>query len=141
MAVTKSVWLAVSMGRMEHKYGSKNYRRQETFKPAYLRYSSIKRRVKTLKRRYSVLRYATEGRTTTSSLPTDYECDVVVIGAGLGGLATGALLALQGIDVIVVEAHSIPGGAAHCWKRNGYTFESGPSLYSGMTILILIVLL
>ena len=33
----------------------------------------------------------------------------------------------------VCEAHSEPGGAAHAWQRGGYTFESGPSLYSGMT--------
>lgn len=30
------------------------------------------------------------------------------------------------------ESHSIPGGAAHAWVRDGYHFESGPSLYSGM---------
>lgn len=32
----------------------------------------------------------------------------------------------------MVESHSIPGGAAHAWVRDGYHFESGPSLYSGM---------
>lgn len=30
------------------------------------------------------------------------------------------------------ESHNMPGGAAHTFKRNGYHFESGPSLYSGM---------
>ena len=30
------------------------------------------------------------------------------------------------------ESHSIPGGAAHAWVQDGYHFESGPSLYSGM---------
>ena len=33
----------------------------------------------------------------------------------------------------VVESHDVAGGAAHSWKRDGYTFESGPSLYSGMS--------
>jgi phytoene dehydrogenase-like protein len=33
----------------------------------------------------------------------------------------------------VVESHDIPGGAAHAWVRDGYHFESGPSLYSGMS--------
>ena len=31
------------------------------------------------------------------------------------------------------RSHDVPGGAAHSWKRDGYTFESGPSLYSGMS--------
>lgn len=35
-------------------------------------------------------------------------------------------------QVTVCESHSIPGGAAHAWVRDGYHFESGPSLYSGM---------
>ena len=32
----------------------------------------------------------------------------------------------------VCESHSIPGGAAQGWKQDGYHFEAGPSLYSGM---------
>ena len=32
----------------------------------------------------------------------------------------------------VCESHAIPGGAAHAWQQDGYHFESGPSLYSGM---------
>ena len=59
--------------------------------------------------------------------------DVVVIGGGIGGLCAGALCAVYGKKVTVVESHSVAGGAAHSWKRNGYTFESGPSLYSGMS--------
>lgn len=58
---------------------------------------------------------------------------MVVIGGGIGGLCAGALCALYGKKVTVVESHSVAGGAAHSWKRNGYTFESGPSLYSGMS--------
>lgn len=62
-----------------------------------------------------------------------HETDIVVIGGGLGGLCAAALLAKYGLRVTVCESHSIAGGAAHSWKRDGYTFESGPSLYSGMT--------
>mmetsp|Transcript_15828 Transcript_15828/g.51856 ORF Transcript_15828/g.51856 Transcript_15828/m.51856 type:complete len:564 (+) Transcript_15828:3-1694(+) len=61
-----------------------------------------------------------------------HETDVVVIGAGIGGLCAGALLAHYGYSVTVCESHTVPGGAAHAWERDGYTFESGPSLYSGM---------
>merc|ERR1719331_2126117 len=61
------------------------------------------------------------------------EPDVIVIGSGIGGLCCGALCARYGMSVTVLESHDIPGGAAHAWERNGYHFESGPSLYSGMT--------
>ncbi|MEQ8540641.1 MAG: NAD(P)/FAD-dependent oxidoreductase [Coleofasciculus sp. D1-CHI-01] len=59
--------------------------------------------------------------------------DIIVIGSGIGGLSCAALLARYGLDVTVCESHSIPGGAAHSFTRNGYTFDSGPSLYSGLS--------
>lgn len=59
--------------------------------------------------------------------------DVIVIGSGVGGLSCAALLARYGFQVIVCESHSIPGGAAHSFERNGFTFDSGPSLYSGLS--------
>lgn len=59
--------------------------------------------------------------------------DVVVIGSGIGGLSCAAMLARYGFRVTVCESHAIAGGAAHGFQRNGYTFDSGPSLYSGMS--------
>ncbi|MFB2922617.1 phytoene desaturase family protein [Aerosakkonema funiforme] len=59
--------------------------------------------------------------------------EVVVIGSGIGGLSCAAILARYGINVTVVESHSIAGGAAHSFERNGYQFDSGPSLYSGLS--------
>ncbi len=59
--------------------------------------------------------------------------DIVVIGSGIGGLCCAALLARYGFEVIVCESHAIPGGAAHAFERNGFTFDSGPSLYSGLS--------
>ncbi|WP_304608026.1 phytoene desaturase family protein [Leptolyngbya ohadii] len=59
--------------------------------------------------------------------------DVVVIGSGIGGLCCAALLAYYGLSVTVCESHSIPGGAAHAFERDGYQFDSGPSLYSGLS--------
>ncbi|BDA51137.1 Prolycopene isomerase, chloroplastic [Coccomyxa sp. Obi] len=61
-----------------------------------------------------------------------HKTEVVVVGSGLGGLCCAAMLAHYSIQVTVCESHSIPGGAAHAWVQNGYHFESGPSLYSGM---------
>lgn len=61
--------------------------------------------------------------------------DVVVIGAGLGGLSCAAMLAKYGYTVTVAEAHDRPGGAAHSFSRKTpagtFTFDSGPSLFSG----------
>jgi phytoene dehydrogenase-like protein len=58
---------------------------------------------------------------------------VVVIGAGIGGLSAAAILANNyGLEVTVLESHSVAGGAAQTFERNGYHFECGPSLYSGM---------
>jgi phytoene dehydrogenase-like protein len=59
--------------------------------------------------------------------------DVVVVGSGIGGLCCAALLAKYGFDVVVCESHSIPGGAAHAFERDGFIFDSGPSLYSGLS--------
>lgn len=63
----------------------------------------------------------------------DTEADVVVIGSGIGGLSCAALLATYGYRVIVCESHTIAGGAAHGFERNGFRFDSGPSLYSGLS--------
>jgi phytoene dehydrogenase-like protein len=61
------------------------------------------------------------------------QTDIVIIGSGIGGLACGALLAHYGFHVIVCESHNLLGGAAHSFEYNGFTFDSGPSLYSGLS--------
>ena len=66
------------------------------------------------------------------STPDDAATDLIVIGSGLGGLCAGAIAARHGLDVLVLEAHSVPGGAAHGFQRRGFAFESGPSLWSGL---------
>lgn len=59
--------------------------------------------------------------------------DVVIIGSGIGGLCCGALLAHYGFQVVICESHAIPGGAAHAFSYQGFKFDSGPSLYSGLS--------
>lgn len=51
--------------------------------------------------------------------------DVVVIGSGIGGLTTAALLAKQGKRVLVLEQHDIAGGNLHTFTENGYEFDTG----------------
>ncbi|MFM8258771.1 MAG: phytoene desaturase family protein [Vulcanococcus sp.] len=58
--------------------------------------------------------------------------DVLVVGSGLGGLCCGAIAARHGLEVLVLEAHDRPGGAAHGFERRGFRFESGPSLWGGL---------
>ena len=60
------------------------------------------------------------------------EVDVVVIGSGIGGLSCAAALARYGLTTAVCESHSVAGGSAHAFERKGYTFDSGPSFFSGL---------
>ncbi len=53
---------------------------------------------------------------------------VVVIGAGLGGLAAALRLQGQGHDVTVLEQREKPGGRAYQLRDQGYTWDMGPSL-------------
>lgn len=51
--------------------------------------------------------------------------DVIIIGAGLGGLTAGAKLAKEGKKVFIIEQHSVPGGCATTFKRGDFTLEVG----------------
>jgi len=50
---------------------------------------------------------------------------IAIIGAGLGGLTAGNLLAKKGHQVTLFEAHTSPGGYTAGFRRRGYYFESG----------------
>jgi len=60
------------------------------------------------------------------------QADVVVIGSGIGGLSAAAMASLYGLKVVVLEGHSLAGGAAHAFERGPYTFDSGPSLFGSL---------
>jgi all-trans-retinol 13,14-reductase len=51
--------------------------------------------------------------------------DIIIIGAGLGGLTAGAKLVREGKKVLIVEQHSKPGGCATTFKRGDFTLEVG----------------
>lgn len=53
---------------------------------------------------------------------------IVVIGAGMGALATAARLAVAGHAVTVCERSESPGGAVGRFERDGFSFDTGPAL-------------
>lgn len=51
--------------------------------------------------------------------------DIIIIGAGLGGLTAGAKLAKEGKKVLLLEQHDRPGGCATTFNRKDFIFEVG----------------
>jgi len=58
--------------------------------------------------------------------------DYIVIGAGSSGLAFAALMEKRGHSVLILEAHSIPGGSSSYFCRDGFTFDAGATTLSGL---------
>ncbi|MEP6743152.1 MAG: FAD-dependent oxidoreductase [bacterium] len=58
------------------------------------------------------------------------DCEVVVVGGGIGGLTVAALLAQRGMNVCLLERQSEVGGCAASFDKFGFTFEQGYGLYS-----------
>ena len=52
----------------------------------------------------------------------------IVIGSGFGGLALAIRLQSAGIATTVIEARDRPGGRGYVWKRDGYSFDAGPTV-------------
>ena len=57
--------------------------------------------------------------------PTDH---VVIVGAGLAGLSAALRLAGAGRKVTVLERESVPGGRNGLLKKDGFSFDTGPSV-------------
>jgi len=55
--------------------------------------------------------------------------EVVVVGAGIGGLTVAALLAARGVDVCLLERQSGPGGCVAGFEKFGYNFDPGVGLF------------
>ncbi|MEP6844142.1 MAG: FAD-dependent oxidoreductase, partial [Pseudolysinimonas sp.] len=53
----------------------------------------------------------------------------VVIGGGIAGLASAALLARDGYQVTLLEKNAEFGGRAGSWQHEGFRFDTGPSWY------------
>ncbi|HEY1483124.1 MAG TPA: protoporphyrinogen oxidase, partial [Candidatus Acidoferrum sp.] len=55
----------------------------------------------------------------------------LVVGAGISGLSTTFNLQKSGIETLLIEAASRPGGVIKSVKRDGYLIECGPQSFSG----------
>ncbi len=58
-----------------------------------------------------------------------------IIGSGIGGLAAAVRLAVKGYEVKVFEKEGIPGGKLSQIKRDGFRFDTGPSLFTLPSLL------
>ena len=53
---------------------------------------------------------------------------IIVVGAGVGGLATAIRLQSKGYEVEIFEKEEMVGGKMHQIKGNGFTFDLGPTI-------------
>ena len=57
---------------------------------------------------------------------------VVVVGAGIAGLTSAAILSKQGLSVTLIESHIQSGGCAGTFKRKNYVFDVGATQVAGL---------
>src|SRR5947209_5788445 len=60
------------------------------------------------------------------------EFDLVVVGGGMGGLATAALGCRRGLRVALLESHTRLGGCAGYFRRGPYSFDVGATALMGL---------
>lgn len=61
--------------------------------------------------------------------PPEDHYDAILIGAGIGGLVCGTLLARAGLRVLIAEQHYVAGGYCSTFRRKGYIFDSATHFY------------
>lgn len=49
---------------------------------------------------------------------------IIIIGAGMGGMAAGIYGQMNGYRTRIFEMHTLPGGQCASWQRRGYTFDA-----------------
>lgn len=68
------------------------------------------------------------------NIDKDNSYDVVIIGAGIGGLVCGCYLAKAGMKVLIAEQHHKPGGYCTAFKRKGFTFDAAAHSFGSYRI-------
>lgn len=63
------------------------------------------------------------------------DAEVIVVGAGMGGLATALTLASKGVNVKLLEANDQPGGRASAIRDQGFVFDKGPTIITAPFLL------
>lgn len=69
---------------------------------------------------------------SSETLKNENDYDVIIVGAGIGGLTCGALLAKKGVKVLVLEQNNQVGGYCSSFKIKEFTFNSGVADVSGL---------
>ena len=54
---------------------------------------------------------------TTNALTTNASTDIIIIGAGIAGLAAGCYAQMNGYQTCIFEMHTLPGGLCTAWTR------------------------
>lgn len=65
---------------------------------------------------------------TNIQAPDPSRPQAVIIGAGVGGLSAGALLAARGYGVTIIDPLDAPGGRAYAHRQDGFVFDAGPTI-------------
>ena len=53
---------------------------------------------------------------------------IIVIGSGFGGIASALRMKAKGYQVTLLEKHPDLGGRARVFKKNGFTYDGGPTV-------------
>ena len=69
------------------------------------------------------------GKSTSRDTAVNSEQDVLIVGAGPGGLASALLLAHSGLNVRVVEKTPYIGGRTRIVEHDGFKFDNGPTFF------------
>ena len=59
--------------------------------------------------------------------------DALIIGGGLGGLTTAAMLSKEGLSVCILEQHFVIGGCLQSFKRDGRILDTGMHYVGSMS--------
>lgn len=97
-----------------NKRGSNPFK-EDTRQPLEPYETDRKKRDEVLKNGFTVKKFESQG----------VEYDAVIIGSGIGGLMTAALLARAGKKVLVLEQHDQAGGCCHSFNEKGFEFDTG----------------